>query len=160
MKAYYKPVGIPYLTVSLVTFIWFHWTRPSAALYIVSCWSTCHCPSADKRGSLESINHMKLICFMTLSCSRWPDCVIMGGKTWFSTEWLDKENQTEMVYRELWAKAFGFTPAVEIPVYVELYNLLRLLSLNGSRWQILNILDFSGSQCEHINVMKHHRSTL
>lgn len=35
------------------------------------------------------------------------------------------ENQTELVYRELLAKAFGFTPTLEIPVYIHLYNLLR-----------------------------------
>lgn len=82
------------------------------------------------------------------------------GKTWFSTEWLDMENQTEMVYRELWAKAFGFTPALEIPVYIDLYNLLRLLSINGSRWQILNIPYLFGRHRERINAMKHHLSTL
>lgn len=96
-------------------------TSESSSIYCV--WTYCLteilCPSADKRGSLESINHMKLIRFMTSSCSRWPDCDHGIGKTRFSTERLDVESQTEMVYRELWAKAFGFTPALKIPVYID-----------------------------------------
>lgn len=40
------------------------------------------------------------------------------AKTQFAAERLDMENQTELVYRELLAKAFGFMTALQIPVCI------------------------------------------
>lgn len=40
------------------------------------------------------------------------------GKARFAAEWLDMENQTELVYRELLAKASGFTTALQIPLCI------------------------------------------
>lgn len=48
------------------------------------------------------------------------------GKTQFVTEWLDIENQTELVYRELLAKVVGFMTALQISLYIHLHHLHRL----------------------------------
>ncbi len=137
IREYCKTVDIHHFIIGVLKYIQIR-TEKLTCLLTVPMFDLAHLGTLSLHNCVLSscvcikVNDMNLIRFITMSSSRWPD--YGKGKTQFAAERLDMENQAEFVYRELFAKAFEFTLALQISPNIHFYHLHRLLSTNGCRW--------------------------